>query len=102
MADVNVYAVWQFAKNPEAAKAFLHDYLDNWKEAMTQSTGYNMPMFANLFQKPMPVIGSDPKYQLLQDFTGHKVFHTFLYPGPPNPAAHEIQANFQLSHVIMI
>ena len=102
MPDVNVYSIWQFAKNQAAAKAFLHDYLDNWKEAMTQSTGYNMPMFANLFQKPMPVIGTDPKYQLLQDFTGDQVFHTFGYPGPPNAAAQEVQANFHLSDVIGI
>ncbi len=102
MADVNVYAIWQFAKNPEAAKAFLHDYLDIWQEAMTQSTGYNMPMFENLFKKPMPVIGQDPKYQILQDFKGDEVFHTFGYPGPPNAAAQEVQANFHLSDVIGI
>jgi multiple sugar transport system substrate-binding protein len=102
MADVNVYAIWQFAKNQEAAKSFLHDWLDIWKEAMTQSTGYNMPMFENLYQKPMPVLGSDPKYQLLQDFKGDQVFHTFGYPGPPNAAAQEVQANFHLSDVIGI
>jgi hypothetical protein len=102
MADVNVYAIWQFAKNPEAAKAFLHDWLDIWQEAMTQSTGYNMPMFENLFKKPMPVIGQDPKYQILQDFKGDDVFHTFGYPGPPNAAAQEVQANFHLSDVIGI
>ena len=102
MADVNVYAIWQFSKNQEAAKAFLHDYLDNWKEAMTESTGYNMPMFENLFQKPMPVIGDDPKYQILQDYKGDKEFHTFGYPGPPNAAAQEVQANFHLSDIIGI
>jgi multiple sugar transport system substrate-binding protein len=102
MADVNVYAIWQFAKNQEAAKAFLHDWLDIWKEAMTQSTGYNMPMFENLYQKPMPVIGEDPKYQILQDYKGDEVFHTFGYPGPPNAAAQEVQANFHLSDIIGI
>lgn len=102
MADVNVYSIWQFAKNPDAAKAFLHDWLDIWLEAMKQSTGYNMPMFENLYQKPMPVIGTDPKYELLQDFKGDQVFHTFGYPGPPNAAAQEVQANFHLSDVIGI
>jgi multiple sugar transport system substrate-binding protein len=102
MPDVNVYSMWQFGRNQEAAKAFLHDYLDNWKEAMAQSTGYNMPMFENLFAKPMPVIGDDPKYQLLQDFKGDQVLHTFGYPGPPNAAAQEVQANFHLSDVIGI
>ena len=61
--------------DPDAAKAFLHDWLDIWQEAMTQSTGYNMPMFENLFTKPMPVIGQDPKYQILQDFKGDHEHH---------------------------
>src|SRR5437764_13410951 len=51
MVDVDFYAVWQFAKNQAAAKQFLHDYMDIWKDAMTASTGYNMPFFENLFQK---------------------------------------------------
>ena len=102
MPDVNVYSIWNFAKNQDAAKAFLHDYLAIWKDAMTASTGYNMPMYENLFQKPMPVIGDDPKYQLLQDYRGDQVFHTFGYPGPPNAAAQEVQANFHLSDVIGI
>jgi multiple sugar transport system substrate-binding protein len=102
MPDVSLYAMWQFAKNQEAAKAFLHDYLDNWKEAMTQSTGYNMPFFENLFQKPMPVIGASDKLSILQDYKGDQVLHTFGYPGPPNAAAQEVLANFHIPDVVGI
>jgi multiple sugar transport system substrate-binding protein len=102
MPDVNLYAMWQFAKNPEAAKAFLRDYLDNWKEAMIQSTGYNMPFFENLFQKPMPVIGETKKLEVLQDYKGDQVLHTFGYPGPPNAAAQEVLANFHIPDIVGI
>lgn len=102
MPDVTLYAMWQFAKNQEAGKAFLHDYMDNWKEAMTQSTGYNMPFYENLFQKPMPVIGDTPKLNILQDYKGDQVLHTFGYPGPPNAAAQEVLANFHIPDIVGI
>jgi ABC-type glycerol-3-phosphate transport system substrate-binding protein len=102
MPDVTLYAMWSFAKNPDAAKAFLHDYLDNWPEAMKQSTGYNMPFFENLFQKPMPVIGDDPKFQVLQDWKGDQQLHTFGWPGPPNAAAQEVLANFHIPDIVGI
>jgi multiple sugar transport system substrate-binding protein len=102
MVDVDFYAIWQFAKNQAAAKAFLHDYLDIWKEAATASTGYNMPFFENLFQKPMPVIGDDPKLQILQDWKGDQNIHTFGYPGPPNAAAQEVLANYHIPDIIGI
>jgi multiple sugar transport system substrate-binding protein len=102
MVDVDFYAVWSFAKNPTAAKAFLHDYMDIWKDAMTASTGYNMPFFENLFQKPMPVIGTDPKLEILQDWKGDQTIHTFGYPGPPNAAAQEVLANYHIPDIVGI
>ena len=102
MVDVDFYGIWQFAKNQVAAKQFLHDYMDIWKDAMTASTGYNMPFFENLFQKPMPVIGDDPKLQILQDWKGDQSIHTFGYPGPPNAAAQEVLANYHIPDIIGI
>jgi multiple sugar transport system substrate-binding protein len=102
MPDAVEYGIWEFAKNKEAAKQFLRDYLDNWKEAMKQSTGYNMPFYQNLFQKPMPVIGDSPKLQILQDYKGDQILHTFGYPGPPNAAAQEVLANFHIPDVVGI
>jgi multiple sugar transport system substrate-binding protein len=101
MPDANLYAIWDFARNKETAKQFLRDFMDNWKESMVQSTGYDMPFFANLFQKPMPVIGESPKLQILQEYSGNLI-HTFGYPGPPNAAAQEVLAGFHIPQLIGI
>jgi multiple sugar transport system substrate-binding protein len=101
MPDANLYGMWNFSKNQETAKQFLHDFMDNWKETMVQSTGYNMPFYANLFQRPMPVIGESPKLQVLQDYQGD-LLHTFGYPGPPNAAAQEVLAAFHIPNIIGI
>jgi len=100
MPDTTLYGIWSFAKNQETAKQFLRDYIDIWPTAMRQSTGYNMPYFEKLFQKPMPVIGESPKLAALQDFHGDEIFHTFGYPGPPNSAAQNALANFVLPDTI--
>jgi multiple sugar transport system substrate-binding protein len=102
MPDVTLYGIWEFARNKNAAKAFLKDYLDIWKTAMEKSTGYNMPFFENLFQQPMPVIGETEKLKVLQEYKGDKVLHTFGYPGPPNAAAQEVLANFHIPDLVGI
>lgn len=56
----NSYGIWKFAKNPDAAFAFLQHYVDNWVDAFKASTGYNMPIFANIVPKPMPILSNDP------------------------------------------
>jgi ABC-type glycerol-3-phosphate transport system substrate-binding protein len=68
IANPNAYAMWKFAKNVPAAKEFLIHLADNWKDSMIGSRGYNMPFLKDAYRKPMPVIGSDPKLQILQDF----------------------------------
>ncbi len=101
MPDANLYAIWEFAPHKEAAKQFLKDYYTNWKTAMRESTGYNMPFFENLFQKPMPVIGdTQDKLKILQDYKGDEVFHTIGWPGPPNAAAQQVQAEFLIPDMV--
>src|SRR5207247_589296 len=80
VANPNVYLIWKFAKNPQAAKEFLEYLSDNWKDGMIASRGYNMPFLKDGYKKPMPVIGTDPKMQVLQDFPNIVGFHG--YPGP--------------------
>ncbi len=80
VASANVYMVWKFSKNQQAAKEFLTYFGDNDREGMTQSRGYNMPYLEANYKKPMPVIGTDPKMQILQDFPKFVAF--FGYPGP--------------------
>src|SRR5437899_3792997 len=94
VANPNVYLIGKFAKNPQAAKEFLEYLSDNWKEGMIASRGYNMPFLKDGYKKPMPVIGTDPKMQVLQDFPNIVGFHG--YPGPFTPAIQEVVATFLL------
>src|SRR5213596_223550 len=94
VANPNVYLIWKFAKNPQAAKEFLEYLSDNWKDGMIASRGYNMPFLKDGYKKPMPVIGTDPKMQVLQDFPNIVGFHG--YPGPFTPAIQEVVATFLL------
>ena len=92
IANPNAYAVWKFSKNVAAAKEFLQHLADNWKEGMIGSRGYNMPFFRDAYQKPMPIIGSDPKLQVLQDFPDFVRFAG--YPGPFTTPVQEVVATF--------
>jgi multiple sugar transport system substrate-binding protein len=91
-AAPNVWMVWKFSKNQQAAKEFLAHLIDNDLEGMVQSRGYNMPYLNDRYKKPMPVIGSDPKLQILQDFP--KIVAFYGYPGPSTTAIQEIVNTF--------
>src|SRR3989442_5372 len=52
VANPNVYLIWKFAKNPQAAKEFLEYLSDNWKDGMIASRGYNMPFLKEGYKKP--------------------------------------------------
>lgn len=80
VAAANVWMIWKFSKNQQAAKEFLVHLMDNDREGMTASRGYNMPYVNDGYKKPMPVIGTDPKMQILQDFP--KIVAFYGYPGP--------------------
>jgi multiple sugar transport system substrate-binding protein len=92
-----VFLAWKFSKNPQAAKDFLVALIDNDKEGMIQSTGYNMPFLNDYAKKPMPVIGADPKMQVLQDFP--KIVAFFGYPGPYTPQIQEVANLFVLPDI---
>src|SRR5262245_41614741 len=94
VANPNAYAIWKSSKNIPAAKEFLVYLADNWKDSMIGSRGYNMPFLKNAYVKPMPVIGTDPKLQVLQDFPNIVAFAG--YPGPFTPAIQEVVATFVL------
>jgi len=76
----NVWMVWKFSKNQPAAKELLTHMIDTYADGMTASRGYNMPYLNGFAKKPMPVIGADPKLQILQDFPPIVAFYG--YPGP--------------------
>jgi len=94
----NSYGVWKFAKNQEAAIEFLKYYADNWVEAFKASTGYNMPVYANIVPKPMPILSDDPtshppnKLAVLQDSDEWSAVAG--WPGPSWAATDEVYNNF--------
>jgi multiple sugar transport system substrate-binding protein len=92
LVGTNAYGVASFATNQAAAKAFMVDYYQVLLEGIKISEGYNQPFLKDLRKKPMAVLGEDPRLTILQDFD--QVAHAAGWPGPPNQAAGEAEANF--------
>jgi len=90
--DPILYSIWKFSKNQAAALEFLEFYANHIHENIVQSKGYNMPFLRNFYKKPMPVLGEDPKYGILQDFD--KVARFFGFPGPVTAPAAEVLVTF--------
>lgn len=99
-AASNSYGVWKFAKNQEAALEFLRYYADNWVEAFKASTGYNMPIYANIVPKPMPILSNDPTShpptKLAITETSDEWCAVSGYPGPAWAATDEVYNDFVL------
>ncbi len=105
MPQSNVYVIWKFSRNQDIAKEFLRDYIDSWLASFQASRVYNMPMYANLYDKPLftdpAYAGKDAErqYGILQSFRG-RLLHTFGHPGEPNYAANQVLGNFVLPDMV--
>jgi multiple sugar transport system substrate-binding protein len=94
----NAYGIWKFARNQEAGIEFLKYYAENWVDAFKASTGYNMPIFANIVPKPMPILSYDPtshpptKLAILQ--TSDEWCAVAGWPGPAWAATDEVYNDF--------
>ncbi|HEX5454804.1 MAG TPA: extracellular solute-binding protein [Stellaceae bacterium] len=99
-AATNSWGIWKFAKNKDVSIAFLKYYVDNWVDAFKASTGYNMPVFANIVPKPMPILSNDPtshpptKLQVTE--TSDEWCAAPGYPGPSWAATDEVYNDFVL------
>jgi multiple sugar transport system substrate-binding protein len=97
-AASNAYGIWKFSKNHEVGIEFLKYYADNWVDAFKASTGYNMPIFANIVPKPMPILSNDPtshpadKLAVLQ--TSDEWCAVAGWPGPAWAATDEVYNDF--------
>jgi len=92
VVDPILISVWKFSKNQAAALEFLEFYAAHIKEAFVESKGYNMPFLRDFYKKPMPILGADPKYNILQDW--NTVGRFFGFPGPVTAPAAEVLATF--------
>ncbi len=87
-----VFGVMNWSKSVSAAKAFIADYYAVYPEAVKASTGYNQPLLKEFRKKPMPILGEDPRFAVLQDFD--QIARATGHPGPPNPASAEVENNW--------
>jgi len=87
------YGIYSFSKVQDLAKEFLYA-MDGpeFLKGFEASTGYNHPFLRAFLKKPMPVIGNEPKLQLLQDF--QEDVHFIGYPGPMTKTATSMYAKF--------
>ncbi|HTE86033.1 MAG TPA: extracellular solute-binding protein, partial [Dehalococcoidia bacterium] len=101
VADYNMWAMWNFTPqgNQEAAKAFVWDYSNRWKQNDEASTGYNHPLFTKQYDSPMPIITADPKYKILEGYKG-ELLQSYGYPGPANGAAQEVLAQYVIPNMV--
>ena len=89
---VEVWGLMNWSKNQGAAKALISEYYGSYLDGVKASQGYNQPTLMNYRKKPMAIIGEDPKLQLLQDFD--QAARVVGHPGPPTPAAAEVEQNW--------
>jgi multiple sugar transport system substrate-binding protein len=90
--STNAWGIANWASSVPVAKAFLGDYYSVLPETIKASQGYNQPVLKDLRKKPMAILGEDAKLSVLQDFD--QVAKTVGYPGPPTPAAGEVESNW--------
>jgi multiple sugar transport system substrate-binding protein len=86
------YGIYNFSKVQDLAKEFLYWMNHEALKGMEASTGYNHPFLKAFLKKPMPVIGSEPKLMIEQDFADYVKF--VGYPGPMTKNATSCYAKF--------
>ena len=86
------YGIYSFSKVQDLAKEFLYAMNKESLKGMEASTGYNHPFLKAFTKKPMPIIGSEPKLELLQDY--QETVKLIGYPGPMTKTATTMYAKF--------
>ena len=86
------YGIYSFSKVQDLAKEFLYAMNREGLKGMEASTGYNHPYLRAFQKKPMPVIGNEPKLELLQDYQDYVKF--IGSPGPMTKTATSMYAKF--------
>jgi multiple sugar transport system substrate-binding protein len=86
----NAFGIWKFAKNKDAARAFLNHYVDNWMEGYKVALSYDEPMLKGWVDegfKFVPTIKEPTKINELKEFTQFGALYG--WPGPLTAAAEE-------------
>ncbi|HET8630819.1 MAG TPA: extracellular solute-binding protein [Thermomicrobiales bacterium] len=94
---VRTWVNWQWSKSKDVAEKFLYDYYAQWTDAFKASTGYNHPLLKGFEKQPMPILGEDPKLQILQGIGQYA--QTVGYPGPPTAAAGQVNNTYVIPNM---
>ena len=95
--------VWNFAQNPEGAKQFLADLIDNSKNSYEQSRGCNFPTYQKTVPDLIVRLDNDPqaspswKYKLLKDALHWTA--NLGYPGYADPVTMEVFNTFVITRM---
>jgi multiple sugar transport system substrate-binding protein len=95
---VNVYVIWRFARNREAAQQFLADLALDYREHFLRSRFYNLPAFPKSVPDLAELVTNDEKvrpagkYALLAD--AEKWSTNIGHPGHANAATDEVFFQF--------
>ena len=99
----NCSVVWNFAQNPEGAKQFLADLIDNSKNSYEQSRGCNFPTYQKTVPDLIVRLDNDPqaspswKYKLLKDALHWTA--NLGYPGYADPVTMEVFNTFVITRM---
>jgi multiple sugar transport system substrate-binding protein len=91
-ANCLAYGITKFSPNQDAAKLFLENLTDSFKDAFKASTGYDTPFLKDFAKGPLPIISEDPKLKPLEK--SPEYHFTMGYPGACTPAADEVYQQF--------
>ena len=84
------FGIWKFAKNKDAARAFLNSYMvDKWIEGYKVSESYNEPFLGTYNKEGFAFVPTlkDERLRGITDFSQYAVVHS--YPAPMHPADEE-------------
>jgi len=95
---MNCYVVWKFAENPDGAKQFLIDLVDNFATVFQESEFYNFPCYPSTVPDLAAELSRDPKAEPRGKYA---VLASVLdwttnvgYPGYATPATDEVFSTF--------
>jgi multiple sugar transport system substrate-binding protein len=95
---MNCYVVWKFAENPEGAKQFLVDLVDDFGSVFRESEFYNFPCYPTTVPDLVGELSRDPK---AEPHGKYAVLASVLdwttnvgYPGYANAATDEVFSTF--------
>ena len=98
---MDVYVIWKFAQNIDAAKQFLVDYVGHSRDVFRASQFYNFPCFPQTVPDLGDLIAQDPqatpadKYAIFDDVLDWMT--NLGYPGYANAAEDEIFSSWHIS-----